>query len=126
MPVLRQGCPGPAERRLGECQITIYICSLAHVRLNRCHPTMQFSGGLLIGASGRQIVLPTEETSVQISLICTLRTVAATRLDLRQIGGYLRLHHGPQSRQVIALAAAWQLGMAAGTTRIANIATAMV
>jgi hypothetical protein len=27
---------------------------------------------------------------VQISLICTLRTVATMRLDLRHIGGYAR------------------------------------
>jgi hypothetical protein len=38
--------------------------------------------------SERQAALPTEETSVQMSLICTLRTIATTRLDLRHIGGY--------------------------------------
>jgi len=38
--------------------------------------------------SGRQVALPAEETDIQITLICTSRTVAAARRDLRQIGGY--------------------------------------
>jgi hypothetical protein len=38
--------------------------------------------------SGRQAALPTEGTGTRITLICTSRTIAATRRDLRQIGGY--------------------------------------
>jgi hypothetical protein len=40
--------------------------------------------------SGRQAALPTEGTGTRITLICTSRTIAATRRDLRQIGGYVR------------------------------------
>lgn len=35
--------------------------------------------------SGRRVALRTEETDIQITLICTSRTVAATHRDLRQI-----------------------------------------
>jgi hypothetical protein len=41
----------------------------------------------IIGMSGRQVALPTEETGIQIAPICTSRTIAATQRDLRQIGG---------------------------------------
>jgi hypothetical protein len=37
--------------------------------------------------SGRQAALPAEETGIQITLICTSRTVAATRQGWRQNGG---------------------------------------
>jgi len=38
--------------------------------------------------TGRQVAESVDETGVQITLICTLRTVAAIRRDSRQIGGY--------------------------------------
>ena len=44
----------------------------------------------LFGMSGRKVALPMEEADVQITLICTSRTVAATRQASRQIGGYAR------------------------------------
>jgi hypothetical protein len=52
-------------------------------------PVHRYVGGQrpLIGVSGCQVALPTEETGTQITQICTSRTVAATRQELRHIGG---------------------------------------
>jgi hypothetical protein len=41
--------------------------------------------------SGSPVALPAEETGRQITLICTPQTVTATRRDLRQIGGSVRV-----------------------------------
>jgi hypothetical protein len=50
--------------------------------------------------SGRQAALPTEETDIQIALICTSWTTAATRRDWRQIGrsGASRIAFSPVVR----------------------------
>jgi hypothetical protein len=51
----------------------------------------------VIGTSGHQVALPTEETGTQVPLICTSRTIAATQRDLRHIvglcAGHGRLRH---------------------------------
>jgi hypothetical protein len=41
--------------------------------------------------SGRQVALPTEETGMQITLICMSRTDSAMRWGLRRIGGSVRV-----------------------------------